>query len=138
MTPQRCRNCTICVLPRSGSDTLFEVFDQAYEGSERRKLRLLTNSVKSIQEQIGNIHDCDFRVGAIEQYSARHTAKRPEIKEGLHRLVGDERNLRDRLYAEFAKFWLELNNNRDFERRFVIVCFAPRIGSVSSKPREST
>lgn len=92
-----------------------EIFAAAFPGPE---FEGFYESVKSIQEQIGDIHDCDVRVPLIESFLADAVDSRPEIKIGLARAIEAERTKRDKLYAKFCRFWRKLQAAK-FHHRFL-------------------
>ncbi|MDR3709683.1 MAG: CHAD domain-containing protein [Capsulimonadaceae bacterium] len=85
-----------------------EIFQPCFTGSLAKEYKAVYDRVKSIQEQIGEIHDCDVRGPAIQTFLDDHARRRPEIRIGLERLIAREKNERDRMYAEFIEYWAGL------------------------------
>lgn len=75
-------------------------------------------SVKSIQEQIGDIHDCDVRVPLLQSFLDAHGDRRPEIKIGIERAIRGEQIKRQRLYQKFRRYWAKLQQ-QSFKRNFL-------------------
>jgi CHAD domain-containing protein len=103
-----------------------EIFAPAYTARTADFDRILADT-KKIQEQIGDIHDCDIRVKLIGEYLDRHVAKRPEIRSGLQNLIAREQSTRGTLYAAFLRYWNDLTKSRALEQRFVDVVFSARL-----------
>jgi hypothetical protein len=76
------------------------------------------NNVKSIQEQIGNIHDADVRVPLLQAFVEKHADDFPEIRVGLESLIRDELQNRERIYREFLVYWNKLQT-KQFKRQFL-------------------
>lgn len=98
-----------------------EIFQPCFAGPLAKEYKAVYDRVKSIQEQIGQIHDCDVRVPAIEAFLDEHARRRPEIRVGLEKLIAREREERDRLYAEFLKYWAGLRRKGFRSRLFLLV-----------------
>jgi CHAD domain-containing protein len=92
-----------------------EIFAPCYPG---REYKWLYDQVKSVQEQIGEIHDADVRGPLFENFNAVHANKRPEIRVGLDRLARDEAQTRARLYRKFLTFWTKIQR-QNFRQRFL-------------------
>lgn len=95
-----------------------EIFQPCFAGECGREYKNVYDKVKSIQEQIGDIHDCDVRGPAISRFLEDHVNRRPEIRVGLERLVERESAQRDRMYTEFIAYWSSLSR-KGFRARFV-------------------
>jgi CHAD domain-containing protein len=74
--------------------------------------------VKSVQEQIGDIHDCDVRVPLLQQFLSQHAHRRAEIRIGIEKAVAAELAKRQQLYEKFRRFWNKLDN-RKFHSEFL-------------------
>jgi hypothetical protein len=103
-----------------------EIFAPAYHQNSAAYDQLLT-VIKSCQEQIGEIHDCDVRIEQIREYMNQNSGKKPEIKVGLAALIDEEVSARQKLYDSFAAYWENLAQNRTFERKFVDSVFSARL-----------
>ncbi|HEY3329563.1 MAG TPA: CHAD domain-containing protein [Capsulimonadaceae bacterium] len=95
-----------------------EIFQPCFTGAPAKEYKNVYEKVKSIQEQIGDIHDCDVRGPAIQQFLSDHVRRRPEIRVGLERLIEKEKQDRDRMYTEFVAYWSTLVR-KGFRARFV-------------------
>jgi CHAD domain-containing protein len=78
----------------------------------------LYDSIKSVQEQIGDIHDCDVRVPLLQQFLSAHAHRRPEIRIGIENAITTELAKRRRLYEKFRRYWSKLDANH-FRREFL-------------------
>lgn len=74
--------------------------------------------IKEVQERIGDIHDCDVRVPLIEEFLAKHSHARPEIRVGLEKLAANERARREQLYRDFIRYWDGLASD-NYRRKFL-------------------
>jgi len=79
--------------------------------------------VKSIQEQIGEIHDADVRGPLVQKFLEAHVAAKPEIQVGLQALIDAQQDERARRYRDFIVYWNKLQK-QGFRRRFLLL-FAP-------------
>lgn len=70
----------------------------------------LYKAVKSIQEQIGDIHDCDVRRPFIAEFLNAEADRRPEIRVGLERAIAAETATRNRLYLRLRRYWKKLES----------------------------
>jgi CHAD domain-containing protein len=96
-----------------------EIFAPVFQGKERAKeFDTLYDKVKSIQEQIGEIHDADVRAPLLQEFLDRHGDSRPEIRIGLETLITAQHDARARHYREFIAFWVKLQR-QGFKRRFL-------------------
>ena len=109
-----------------------EVFAPAYN-ADADAYNQLTEEIKAIQEQLGEIHDCDVRISLINDYLNQHLAKKPEIRLGLQSLIDRQRTKRAELYDAFAAHWLIKSSERKLERDFVRTIFNVRLGSLSNR-----
>ena len=80
--------------------------------------------VKSIQEQIGNIHDADVRAPLLQDFVDKHANSRPEIRIGLESLIRAEQESRIELYSGFISYWDKLQT-KDFRRQFLQMLVTP-------------
>ena len=94
-----------------------EIFAPCFPGKD---YQWLTSQVKSIQEQIGEIHDADVREPLFRAFIQAHAAKRPEIRVGLENLARAEHTKRARLYRKFLACWSKLQT-QNFKTRFLQV-----------------
>jgi CHAD domain-containing protein len=101
-----------------------EIFAQAYE-DRGADYAVILDHVKSIQEQIGEIHDCDVRLDAISSYLKSRRSKKPD-NIGLELLIQKETADRHELYIKFVCFWKSLTNDQHFEEQFVEIVFSAR------------
>ena len=85
-----------------------EIFASSFPGED---FATLYENVKSIQEQIGDIHDCDVRVPLMRTYLSEEGERRPEIKFGLERAIIAEQTKRNKLYEKFRRYWRKLQEN---------------------------
>lgn len=100
-----------------------EIFAPCFTGKE---YQWLSNQVKSVQEQIGEIHDADVREPLFREFVQAHAAKRPEIRVGLENLARAEHDKRARLYRKFLTFWDKLQR-QGFKSRFLHLMAEPQI-----------
>ena len=92
-----------------------EIFAPCFPGKDFSKI---ADQVKSIQEQIGEIHDADVRGPLFQHYVAAHAPQRPEIRVGLDSLAGAEQAKREELYRKFLAYWAKLQR-QNFRQRFL-------------------
>ena len=92
-----------------------EIFAPCFPGKDFSKVY---DQVKSIQEQIGEIHDADVRGPLFQDYVAAHAAQRPEIRVGLDTLARAEQAKRAELYQKFLAYWAKLQR-QGFRQRFL-------------------
>jgi CHAD domain-containing protein len=74
--------------------------------------------VTSIQEQIGQIHDCDVRQPLAEAFLESLGSRRPEVRVGLQKLIDHERANRDAIYTAFIAYWVKLQS-KGFKRKLL-------------------
>jgi len=115
-----------------------EIFVPAYEENNSEYTEIL-GEIKSCQEQIGDIHDCDVRIEQIREYLNQTVVKKPEIRVGLSTLIDQETLTRKQLYDAFVSYWNNLSLGRSFERKFVQTVFAVRLsgGKVKTKGKNT-
>lgn len=92
-----------------------EIYASCYPSKIFNKLY---DKVKSIQEQIGEIHDCDVRIPLIQSFLESEGEGKPEIKYGITQLISSESSKRDQLYKEFCNYWSKLESN-NFKQSFL-------------------
>ncbi len=92
-----------------------EIFAPCFSGKDFAKIY---DQVKSIQEQIGEIHDADVRGPLFQDFVAAHAAHRPEIRFGLDNLARAEQNKRAKQYQTFLTYWAKLQR-QGFRQRFL-------------------
>jgi CHAD domain-containing protein len=95
-----------------------EIFAPVLQSASGKQFDWIYRQVKSIQEQIGDIHDADVRVPLLSDFLDRHAASRPEIRIGLESLIASQRSQRDRLYRDFLAYWKKLER-QGFRARFL-------------------
>ncbi len=92
-----------------------EIFAPCFTSKEFERL---SSQVKSIQEQIGEIHDRDVRGPLLQAFLEIHAKDRPEIRPGLERLIQSQRSERAALYRKFVASWNKLQK-QGFKREFL-------------------
>ncbi len=115
-----------------------EIFAPAFDEEQEIPFAALIATVKALQEQLGEIHDCDVRVERIELYLRKHAGRHPEIRSGLQSLVQREKNKRSELYVRFEQDWQRLNGERQFEQQFFSVVLQARLAGIKAvSPRRA-
>ena len=92
-----------------------EIFAPCFTGKDFSKLY---EQVKSVQEQIGEIHDRDVRGPLLQSFMEGHMGGRPEIRVGLERLIQAQQSERAKLYRTFIAYWNKLQK-QGFKRNFL-------------------
>jgi len=92
-----------------------EIFAPCFTG---REFPRLYEQVKSIQEQIGEIHDRDVRAPLVQEFMEGNAGERPEIRVGLERLVAAQLTERAKMYRTFISYWNKLQK-QGFKRNFL-------------------
>ena len=92
-----------------------EIFAPCFTGKEFTKLY---DQVKSVQEQIGEIHDRDVRGPLLQEFLDGNAGQRPEIRVGLEQLIGSQQTERAKLYRLFIAYWNKLQK-QGFKRNFL-------------------
>lgn len=92
-----------------------EIFAPCFTGKEFTKLY---DQVKSVQEQIGDIHDRDVRGPLLQDFLESHGGHRPEIRVGLERLIQTQQTERAKLYRLFIAYWNKLQK-QGFKQNFL-------------------
>ena len=96
-----------------------EIFAPAFSGKYLSKeFDSFYEKVKSIQEQIGEIHDADVRGPLLQTFLDQHADSRPEIRVGLQSLIAAQHDARAKYYREFIAYWNKLQK-QGFKRRFL-------------------
>jgi CHAD domain-containing protein len=100
-----------------------EIYQPCFSGEWAKEFKEVYAIVKSVQEQLGDIHDCDVRAPAITKFLNDHSARRPEISIGLKMLANKEKSRRDELFEKFATYWraLEIKN---FQAKFYLIAIS--------------
>ncbi len=98
-----------------------EIFGPCFPGKDFAKVY---DQVKSVQEQIGEIHDRDVRGPLLQAFLDAHAAARPEIRTGLERLIHAEASERAQMYDRFLAFWNKLQK-QGFRRNFLLALIGP-------------
>ncbi len=94
-----------------------EIFAPAF-GVSSKEFDAIYDKVKSVQEQIGEIHDADVRGPLLQNFLDGHADARPEIRVGLEALIASQRAEREARYAQFVSYWSKLQK-QGFKRRFL-------------------
>lgn len=92
-----------------------EIFAPCFSGKDFEKL---SAQAKSIQEQIGEIHDRDVRGPLLQAFLDAHGGELAEIRPGLERLIQSQRSERATLYRKFIASWNKLQK-QGFKREFL-------------------
>lgn len=92
-----------------------EIFAPCFTGKEFTKLY---DQVKSVQEQIGEIHDRDVRGPLLQEFVDGHAHGRPEIRVGLESLIQAQHSERAKLYRQFIAYWNKIQK-QGFKRNFL-------------------
>ena len=92
-----------------------EIFAPCFSGKDFEKV---SAQAKSIQEQIGEIHDRDVRGPLLQAFLDSHAVLRPEIRLGLEHLIQSQHSERAALYRKFIAFWNKLQK-QGFKREFL-------------------
>ncbi|MEO7720193.1 MAG: CHAD domain-containing protein [Capsulimonas sp.] len=92
-----------------------EIFAPCFPDAEFTKIY---NQVKSVQERIGDIHDCDVRIPLLTAFRDASATDRPEYKVGLDNLIAAESAKRDTSYTDFVRYWEKLQK-QGFKRQFL-------------------
>jgi len=92
-----------------------EIFAPCFSGKEFEKL---SAQAKSIQEQIGEIHDRDVRGPLLSAFLDARGSELPEIRPGLTRLIQSQKSERATLYRKFIVYWNKLQK-QGFKREFL-------------------
>ena len=96
-----------------------EIFAPAFDSpGQSKEFDALYEKIKSIQEQIGEIHDSDVRAPLLQEFLDLHGAAKPEIRIGLQRLIDEQHAARTKHYRSFLSFWNKLQK-QGFRRRFL-------------------
>ncbi len=98
-----------------------EIFQPCFSGKDFAKVY---DQVKSVQEQIGEIHDRDVRGPLLQAFLDTHAQARPEIRTGLERLIHAEQAERAQMYDRFLAFWNKLQK-QGFRRSFLLALIGP-------------
>lgn len=94
-----------------------EIFAPAF-GASSKEFDAVYDKIKSVQEQIGEIHDADVRGPLLQTFLDGHSDARPEIRVGLEALIASQRAEREARYRGFASYWAKLQK-QGFKRRFL-------------------
>ena len=92
-----------------------EIFAPCFNSKEFTRLY---DQAKSIQEQIGEIHDRDVRGPLLQAFLEARVEGRPEIRPGLERLIQSQQSERAKLYRGFISYWNKLQK-QGFKRQFL-------------------
>lgn len=95
-----------------------EIFAPAFGGASSKEFDAVYDKVKSVQEQIGEIHDADVRGPLLQGFLDGHASARPEVRAGLEALIASQRAAREARYRAFVTFWAKLQK-QGFKRRFL-------------------
>ncbi len=94
-----------------------EIFQPCFSGKDFSKVY---DQVKSVQEQIGEIHDRDVRGPLLQAFLEARVGDRPEIRVGLERLIQNQQSERAEIYRKFINSWNKLQK-QGFKRQFLQV-----------------
>lgn len=94
-----------------------EIFAPAF-GATSKEFDSIYEKIKSVQEQIGEVHDADVRGPLLESFLNDHAAARPEIRVGLEDLIASQHAARAARYRAFVSYWAKLQK-QGFKRRFL-------------------
>ncbi len=94
-----------------------EIFAPCFSGKEFDRVY---TQAKTIQEQIGEIHDRDVRGPLLQAFLDSHAHSRPEIRPGLERLIQSQQSERADLYRVFIAYWNKLQK-QGFKRQFLLM-----------------
>jgi len=95
-----------------------EIFAPAFGGASAKEFDAIYDKIKSVQEQIGEVHDADVRGPLLQAFLDQHAEGRPEIRAGLEALISSQHAERDARYRAFVTFWAKLQK-QGFKRRFL-------------------
>ncbi len=96
-----------------------EIFAPVFQTPElAREFGWVYDKVKSIQEQIGVIHDADVRGPLLQDFLDKHAAARPEWSAGLQSLRDAQAKERAAQYRAFVQYWNKLQG-QGFKARFL-------------------
>ena len=110
-----------------------EIFAPCFSGKEFDKI---SAQAKTIQEQIGEIHDCDVRRPLLQAFLESRAGGRPEIRPGLEKLIQSQQAERDALYRKFIVSWNKLQK-QGFKRQFLLMLAQSEDASESVTTEES-
>ena len=94
-----------------------EIFAPCFSGKDFDKVY---TQAKSIQEQIGEIHDRDVRGPLLQAFLDAHAHARPEIRSGLESLIQTQQSERAQLYSKFIAYWNKIQR-QGFKRQFLLL-----------------
>jgi CHAD domain-containing protein len=90
-----------------------EAFEAVYQDQMPKHIKV----VKSIQEMLGDIHDCDIWLEFLPEFLAEeralaldylgHTRSVGKLKRGIDLLLADRGAFREKRYREFIEYWKE-------------------------------
>ncbi len=96
-----------------------EIFQPCFVSKdESKEFDRLYNQVKTVQEQIGQIHDRDVRGPLLQSFLDNHAGDRAEIRPGLERLIDTQHSERAKLYRTFITYWNKIQK-QGFRRQFL-------------------
>ncbi len=96
-----------------------EIFQPCFASKEESKeFARLYDQVKTVQEQIGEIHDRDVRGPLLQAFLDSHAPHKPEIRPGLERLIATQLAERAKLYRSFIAYWNKIQK-QGFRRQFL-------------------
>lgn len=94
---------------------LLEIFGPAFA----EDLAPFLEEVRGLQDLLGDIHDCDVQVPALEAHLAGLGDPAPgaaDLRPGIRTLLAGRRALRVELFARFGSEWRRLREERFRER----------------------
>lgn len=96
-----------------------EIFQPCFVGKDvAKEFERLYNQVKTVQEQIGEIHDRDVRGPLLQAFLDHHAGDKAEIRTGLERLIATQHSERAKQYRTFIAYWNKIQK-QGFRRQFL-------------------
>ena len=111
-----------------------EIFAPCFDGKDFDKLY---GQAKTIQEQIGEIHDRDVRGPLLQAFLKERAGDLPEIRPGLERLIHTQQTERARLYRTFITYWNRLQK-QGFKRQFLQMLVQSETAPAEEADREKS
>ena len=111
-----------------------EIFAPCFSSKEFEKL---SAQAKSIQEQIGEIHDRDIRGPLLQAFLEVRATERPEIRPGLERLIQSQQSERAALYRKFIVYWNKLQK-QGFKREFLQMLVQSEVAPLENAATEES
>jgi len=112
-----------------------EIFQPCFSGKDFSKVY---DQVKSVQEQIGEIHDRDVRGPLLQAFLEARVGDRPEIRVGLERLIQNQQSDIDRVQAGAQKFLDDAPNMSSMEITTAGMALSHSLAMVNMKMQVAT